>query len=720
MTNWMMDTMVSMTLLMALVLIIRKPVAHFFGAHIAYLLWALPLARLFMPTLTLEAPAPVVSGELAAATPLLSEIAMAAPSETVAVSALASVDWTMIALVVWLGGAGMLFISKLAAYFQFREDIVSDGRLVGRHGRIQILETAAVGGPLAFGLFKKYIAVPTNFFRDYAPRERELALEHEIAHHESGDLAANFVGLLILSLHWFNPVAWLAWIAFRQDQETACDARILNNNGRDLRAVYGRTIAKSVSGHKLGLASPLNQKNKIKDRLKMLGQSEKSPFRKRMGALMVGASTVVALPLTATVTYAVEAEAHPHEDSLVVDEAVIDSDNIAVDVSPKRQGIKISRKATSVDVGPDGAMVTEKTADGYKYIVQNEDGNFQFRSKRKLTDEEIAKKLKKFSVSQSNLDTSWTPVAPVPPVPPVPPVAPSDLEWVAKGKAEKAVQITMLNGEKDWAKVRARGNGHVHKIKYNGRTVVLRTNKKLSKAEIKEMVQEAEESRLEAEEAAREARLDREEAQRELAEAARELREAEREWKREWEQERKEASRMDREAKREIERSLREAQREVRRAQREVARELRQVEREAREAQREAEQEAREAKSVAARIWDVTQIAFKPNFRAAASSSSRSSSSSSSSSSKSVKLDCKAMNREIAFAGQGTMNDRAWASVIGCTDKEQKIKLQVTLKKLEKKRAKAAECNSKDAKHLLKIENFDQEIKNLKAQLSMT
>ena len=329
MTNWMIDTMVSMTLLMALVLMIRKPVSRFFGPHIAYLLWALPLARLFMPTLTLKAAAPVLGSE-AAATPILSGIANVSGAlsgqnmaglhiaeQSAVMSALASIDWTVVALAIWLGGAGLLFISKLASYFQFREDIISDGHLVGQHGRIKILETAAVGGPLAFGLFDKYIAVPTNFFRDFAPRERELALEHEIAHHESGDLAANFVGLLVLSLHWFNPVAWAAWAAFRQDQETACDARVLQkgleNGSRDLRAVYGRTIAKSVSGHQLGLASPLNQKNKIKDRLKMLGQSEKSVLRKRMGALMVGASTVVALPLTATVTYAVETQAQPIE-----------------------------------------------------------------------------------------------------------------------------------------------------------------------------------------------------------------------------------------------------------------------------------------------------------------------------------------------------------------------------------------------------------------------
>jgi len=308
--QWIWDTMFSMTLLLLLVLAIRRPVSHFFGARIAYLLWILPLARLFMPILTLEAPAPTT--QPAQVEPIVafvpatvgSDLVATVPAQSSAFGALASLDWMMIALILWLGGAGLLFISKLASYMQFREDIVADGQLIGRHGNIKILETAAVGGPLAFGLFEKYIAVPNNFFRDYAPRERELALEHEIAHHESGDLAANFVGLSILSLHWFSPVAWFAWVAFRQDQETACDARVLAQSGCDVRAVYGRTIAKSVSGHRLGLASPLNQKDKIKGRLKMLGQSEKSTSRRRLGAGLVAIGTVIALPLTATVTYA--------------------------------------------------------------------------------------------------------------------------------------------------------------------------------------------------------------------------------------------------------------------------------------------------------------------------------------------------------------------------------------------------------------------------------
>jgi len=175
MSQWVWDTMLSMTILMALVLLLRKPVSHFFGPNIAYLLWILPVARLFMPTLTLEAPAPVENVSTFIPSPVGAELLTSGSTAAASSSALASLDWMLIGLILWLGCAGLLFISKLASYMQFREDIVADGRLVGRHGNIKILETAAVGGPLAFGVIEKYIAVPTNFFRDYAPRERELS-----------------------------------------------------------------------------------------------------------------------------------------------------------------------------------------------------------------------------------------------------------------------------------------------------------------------------------------------------------------------------------------------------------------------------------------------------------------------------------------------------------------------------------------------------------------
>ena len=583
--QWIWDTMVSMTLLLLLVLAIRKPVGHFFGARIAYLLWILPVARLFMPTLTLEAPAQVEPVATFVTTAVGSDLAAAVPAQSSTFGALASLDWMMIALILWLGGAGLLFISKLAAYLQFREDIVADGRLISRHGNIKILETAAVSGPLAFGLFDKYIAVPTNFFRDYAPRERKLALEHEIAHHESGDLAANFVGLSILSLHWFNPVAWFAWIAFRQDQETACDARVLAKSGRDVRAVYGRTIAKSASGHRLGLASPLNQKDKIKGRLKMLGQSEKSPFRSRLGAGLVAVGTVIALPLTATVTYA---------------EAVDPVDMSATDAP-------LAPAAPSASAAPSAVSA------------------------------------------------------------PAAPSAPS-----APATVGDVTNITMLNGRKHYDPAQ----DHVHKIKHNGRTIILRTDKDLSEKEIREMVQEAEQSRLEADQALRESGWDSKEMRSTMSEIDRELAEA----------------------KREMEQELREAQQEMREAQREAARE-------AREAQREARQAAREAREEARTEAGISSISFVT-------------------SSKVSGPDCKAMNKQIAMGGKNGLTGQAWAVVAGCGGFEVKIDkaamLKATLSGLEKGRAEAAKCTESKANRAQKLKDFDRSIEKVKAQLSMT
>ena len=606
--QWIWDTMFSMTLLMLLVLMIRKPVGHFFGARIAYMLWLLPLARLFMPTLTLEAPAEIEPAATFMPAAIGSDLVASAPAQATTFSALASLDWMMIATILWLGGAGLLFISKLASYLQFREDIVADGRLIGRHGNIKILETAAVGGPLAFGVFEKYIAVPTHFFRDYAPRERELALEHEIAHHESGDLAANFVGLTILSLHWFSPVAWFAWISFRQDQETACDARVLEQSGRDVRAVYGRTIAKSASGHRLGLASPLNQKDKIKGRLKMLGQTEKSTLRRRLGAGLVAAGTVISLPLTATITYA----------------EAVDPADVAVPLAPT---------------------------------------------------------------------APLAPAAPAAPLAPEEPSAPS-----AAAIDDDPVNITMLNGRKD----ADLSNDYVHKVKHNGRTVILRTDQRLSDKEVRKMVAEAEKSRLAADKALRESKTDREHMGSTMREAERELALA----------------------RKEMEQGLREAEREVRVAFREAEEVRREALEEAREARLEALEEAREARQEAREAKQEARQGSQTTARVSSISYSSRNAVSRTTSNKIKGPDCVAMNRQIAMGGENGLAGQAWAVVAGCGGFEVKIDQAAVLKQalvgLEKGRAEAVKCKSDKVERARKIKDFDRSIAKVKAQLSMT
>src|SRR4030095_6709307 len=129
--------------------------------------------------------------------------------------------------------------------------------------------------------------------------ERRLALEHELAHHRSGDLVANFIAFVLLCLQWFNPLAWVAHAAFRFDQEAACDARVLDKAKADDRADYGRAIAQAASGRALLFASALDRRNTLHRRLKSM-LTNPSAGRRFAGRLTVVAAVALALPLTAT------------------------------------------------------------------------------------------------------------------------------------------------------------------------------------------------------------------------------------------------------------------------------------------------------------------------------------------------------------------------------------------------------------------------------------
>lgn len=318
--QWLVDTLWATTLLLALVMMLRRPVAHYFGARIAYALWAIPFARLFMPPLTQTIEVPVADlAESAVTMPIAldspaygagagSEFASIDPA---AVLMSPSTDWIAIALTVWLCGAGLFLVSQLGAYLQNRRELLEDAVPIGTHDGITVVEIAGISGPFAFGLWQRYIALPIGFDRQFDPVERELALAHECAHHRSGDLWANFAGLFLLSLHWFNPIAWLAWRAFRFDQEAACDSRVMRLSDARQRAAYARAIAKAATGRTLAFASPLNPRDKIVERLKMLGRKEHGALRRGVGNAMVGTGLTGALAMTATVTYAIQPIATP-------------------------------------------------------------------------------------------------------------------------------------------------------------------------------------------------------------------------------------------------------------------------------------------------------------------------------------------------------------------------------------------------------------------------
>jgi len=322
--------------LIVAVLALRRPVSRQFGARAAYALWLLPFLRLVLPPIVLPAwlapeavqvpgAASAAAATSAAAAPAASTTPLPLPigdfslADTSGggmmlqpiVASEPAIDWVSLALAVWLVGALVFLARRYSLYFAMRRELLLDSIEVGTRGRVRLIESPATASPVAFGVFDKVVALPEGFMAHTQPARRDLALEHELAHHRAHDLLANALVQPLFALHWFNPLCWVGWRAMRRDQEAACDARVVARCDARLRETYAATIAsfatRSDRRASLALAAPmacpvLGDKSII-HRLRSLTMSDISP-RRRMAAraLMLGA--LVALPLTASITYA--------------------------------------------------------------------------------------------------------------------------------------------------------------------------------------------------------------------------------------------------------------------------------------------------------------------------------------------------------------------------------------------------------------------------------
>ena len=281
MTSWLFQTLVSVTVLFLLVLALRRPVARLFGAGWAYALWLIPALRLVLPPLPW--PDFLPSAEVLIPTPA----GVTAPLPASAGPG----QWVPLLLAIWAGGAVIFLILQWLAYRNFEKQLAGSARPARPplYGGIATFVSHLVEGPLALGLIEPRIVVPSDFSRRYSPGERRLAMEHELTHHRHRDIWWNMAAIAVLAANWFNPVAWLAFRAFRTDQELACDASVAADASAQDRHDYACAMVKSASRPGLIAACPMNSAGELKRRLRMMRLHRASPARSAGGLVAVAA-----------------------------------------------------------------------------------------------------------------------------------------------------------------------------------------------------------------------------------------------------------------------------------------------------------------------------------------------------------------------------------------------------------------------------------------------
>jgi len=288
MSSWFMETLIASTLLMLVVLVLREPVSRRFGPRVAYALWLLPALRMVLPPLPESWGAAAVA-PAAKVSVLIGQVAPVVEAGT---------NWVLVFAGVWAIGSLAFLGWHLAAYRRFSDRVRQNCEPLCDHEAFAVQASHLVRSPLAFGVRSRMVVVPADFADRYDSAEQRFALEHEVTHHRRGDLIANFAGLGMLALHWFNPVAHIAWRAFRLDQEAACDAMVLRGASSEDRHTYGSALVKSATGGVPLAACTMMAQTGLKTRLRRIVEGRLAPMRG--GAVLAGLLVVGGLAVTAS------------------------------------------------------------------------------------------------------------------------------------------------------------------------------------------------------------------------------------------------------------------------------------------------------------------------------------------------------------------------------------------------------------------------------------
>jgi hypothetical protein len=157
-----------------------------------------------------------------------------------------------------------------------------------------IYEANNIQSPFVLGLLKPKIFIPAGL----ASREYEYIIYHEKTHIRRRDHIIKFAAYITLCLHWFNPLAWTAFLLMGVDMEMSCDEHVLKEIGTETKADYSRSLLAMAAGRHIIGGSPLAfSEGGLKTRVKNVLKYKKTPWIIGIAAVALTAALSVGLIL---------------------------------------------------------------------------------------------------------------------------------------------------------------------------------------------------------------------------------------------------------------------------------------------------------------------------------------------------------------------------------------------------------------------------------------
>lgn len=171
---------------------------------------------------------------------------------------------------VWLAGVfGMLLyalISFLRLYHRVRASVLLEKG---------VYVCDEISDPFILGLIFPKIYLPSSMDET----TRSYVLSHERAHLKRFDHIWKPLGFLLLSIYWFNPLLWLAYILLCRDIELACDEKVVKELDDTGKAAYSEALVTASVSRRSIAACPLAfGETGVKSRVKSVLNYKKPAF----------------------------------------------------------------------------------------------------------------------------------------------------------------------------------------------------------------------------------------------------------------------------------------------------------------------------------------------------------------------------------------------------------------------------------------------------------
>ena len=148
----------------------------------------------------------------------------------------------------WLGGMAVLLLTGLFRYGLLKRRIsdavpAEEAQCTVRGKRLErVYITDRIQMPMVLGIWKPRVLLPSACSGEERKGERELILAHEQAHRLRYDHVTKVFVFGVLGIHWFNPLAWAAFLLYCRDVEMACDEKVMEWLGEESRKPYSLAL----------------------------------------------------------------------------------------------------------------------------------------------------------------------------------------------------------------------------------------------------------------------------------------------------------------------------------------------------------------------------------------------------------------------------------------------------------------------------------------------